>query len=103
MDCQRLFTILGSALYHNGVLLGSHFVHEDLIDVHLYCRQQGILHLFRSEPIRSMILWREVFPASCNRDTDKDSLFKVLDGRRYLLIVGSGKVPLFYFMLEERC
>lgn len=70
-------------------------MHGDLIDVHIFCRQQGLLHLSRTEPIRSMVLWREVYPYSCNRGvTNESALFKVPQGRRYLLIVGSRKVIL---------
>lgn len=93
MDCQRLFTIIGSALYHEGYLLSSHFVHEDLIDVHCYCKQQGLFQLSKTEPLRTLVHWKEVFPFSCNRGlADITSNFKFPDGKRYLLVVGSGKV-----------
>lgn len=93
MDCQRLFTIIGSALYHTGYLLGSHFVHGDLIDVHSYCKQQGLFQLSKTEPLRTLVHWKVVFPFSCNRGLqNNESHFKFPEGKRYLLVVGSGKV-----------
>ncbi|KAI4458438.1 protein inturned [Holotrichia oblita] len=104
LDCQRLFTILGSALYHSGYLLASHLIHGDLIDVHSFCRQQGLFHLSKTEPLRSLVLWREVFPFSCNRSIENpDSSYKIPDGRRYLLIIGSGKDLLAVIMEAGGC
>lgn len=92
MDCQRLYTVIGSCVYHSGYLLGSHFPNTDLKDVHSFCRQQGLLHLFRTESVRSFVLWREVYPSSCNRgQTDKPLIpgsYKLPKGRWFLLIVG---------------
>ncbi|KAK4883073.1 hypothetical protein RN001_006392 [Aquatica leii] len=102
LDCQRLFTIIGSALYHSGFLLSSHFAHEDLVDVHIFCRQHGLFHLSQTEPVRSLVLWREVFPSSCNRGLESESKF-VPEGRRYLLIVGTGKDLLIVIMEAGGC
>ncbi|KAJ8932887.1 hypothetical protein NQ314_014368 [Rhamnusium bicolor] len=89
LDCQRLFTILGSALYHSGYLLATHLIHEDLMDVHCFCKQQGLFHLSRTEPVKSLVLWKEVFPHSCRL---QNSNVKFPEGKRYLLVVGSAKV-----------
>ncbi|KAF5301487.1 hypothetical protein FQR65_LT08790 [Abscondita terminalis] len=102
LDCQRLFTIIGSALYHSGFLLNSHFVHEDLVDVHIYCRQHGLFYLSQTEPVRSLVLWKEVFPSSCNRGLEFEFNF-VPEGRRYLLVVGSGKDLLVVIMEAGGC
>lgn len=88
LDCQRLFTVLGSAYYHSGYLIYSHFIHNDLIDVHLYCSQQGLFHVSKIEPVKSLVHWREVYPSSCSKNLNS----KLMYGRRYLLVVGSGKV-----------
>lgn len=90
LDCQRLFTILGSALYHYGYLLISHLMYEDLIDVQIFCRQQGFFHLSQTEPVKTLLLWKEVFPHSCNRTAN--AKVKIPVGKRYLLLVGSRKV-----------
>lgn len=90
MDCQRLFTILGSALFHAGYLVATHLIHQDLVDVQSFCRQQGLFHLSRTEPIKCLVLWREVFPTSCRKV--ENATVHVPDGKRYLLLVGSAKV-----------
>ncbi|XP_023014515.2 inturned planar cell polarity protein [Leptinotarsa decemlineata] len=101
LDCQRLFTILGSALFHSGYLLATHFIHEDLIDVYCFCKLQGLFHLSRTEPVKSLVLWKEVFPYSCNRL--QNSNVKVPDGRRYLLVVESAKDLLAVLMEAGGC
>ncbi|XP_018331064.1 protein inturned [Agrilus planipennis] len=104
LDCQRLFTILGSALYHQGFLLTSHFVHDDLIDVTSFCKQQGLFYLSATEPLKCLVLWKEVFPSSCNRSLpNTESLFKVPEGKRYLLVVGGGKDLLAVLMEAGGC
>ncbi|CAH0559223.1 unnamed protein product [Brassicogethes aeneus] len=101
LDCQRLFTVLGSVIYHSGYLLASHLIHEDLVDVHCFCRQQGLLHLSRTEPVKSLVLWKEVFPNSCNKNKVENE--NVPDGRRYLLVVGSAKNLLAVIMEAGGC
>ncbi|XP_022920612.1 protein inturned [Onthophagus taurus] len=99
LDCQRLFTILGSALYHNGYLLASHFMHDDLKDIHSYCRQQNFFNLLETESVRSLIHWREVFPTSTNRAQTK----KLLDERCYILIIANNKDLLTVIMEAGGC
>ncbi|XP_050305773.1 protein inturned [Anthonomus grandis grandis] len=89
LDCQRLFTILGSALFHSGYLLHSHMTPDDLVDVFNFCRYQGIVHLAKTEPVKSLVLWREVFPRSCRPVSLEND--PMPEGRRYLLLVGTGK------------
>ncbi|KAF7272761.1 hypothetical protein GWI33_014470 [Rhynchophorus ferrugineus] len=96
LDCQRLFTILGSAIFHSGYLLASHLVYEDLVDVYNFCKHQGILHLSKTEPVKSLIMWREVYPKSCRSP-------HAIDGRRYLLVVGAGKDLLVTIMEAGGC
>ena len=90
MDCQRLYTILGSCLYHKSYLLASHLSHEDLIEVHSYLRQNGLLDLVENEPTKSLVVWRRVYPLPCNRGIQKDGEDQSCapDSKWYLLVVG---------------
>ncbi|KAG7201957.1 hypothetical protein KM043_004661 [Ampulex compressa] len=93
MDCQRLYTILGSCIYHKCYLLGSHLAHDDLIDVHSFLRQSGLLNVVNTEPVKNLIVWKKVYPLSCNRgriETDMQDLPLTPDGKWYLLVVGYG-------------
>ncbi|CAH1183286.1 unnamed protein product [Phaedon cochleariae] len=101
LDCQRLFTILGSALFHSGYLLASHFIHEDLVDVYCFCKIQGLFRLSKTEPVKSLVLWKEVFPHSCNKE--KNTRVKIPSGRRYLLVVESMKDLLAVIMEAGGC
>ncbi|XP_068082746.1 protein inturned isoform X2 [Anabrus simplex] len=104
--CQRLYTIIGSCLYHKGYLLASHLPRADLVDIHAFCRQQGLLHLGRSEPVRSLVLWREVYPASCGRgleDPSRVSLYQPPQGRWFLLAVGQDQEMLVVLLESGGC
>ncbi|XP_020718480.1 protein inturned isoform X1 [Bombus terrestris] len=92
MDCQRLYTILGSCIYHKHYLLGSHLTHSDLIEVESYLRQNCILNLINNEPVKSLVIWKKVYPSSCNRNDieNKNNQPFVLNGKWYLLVVGYG-------------
>nr|CAD7405854.1 unnamed protein product [Timema cristinae] len=109
---QRLYTIIGTCLYHKGYLLSSHLSKTDLVDVHTFCRQQGLLHLGRSEAVRSMVLWREVYPSSCNRGlSDQSSMhlstpvspYTLPQGRWFLLIVGQDQEMLVLLLESGGC
>nr|CAD7569003.1 unnamed protein product [Timema californicum] len=111
-NCQRLYTIIGTCLYHKGYLLSSHLSKTDLVDVHTFCRQQGLLHLGRSEAVRSMVLWREVYPSSCNRGlSDQSSMYlstpvspySLPQGRWFLLIVGQDQEMLVLLLESGGC
>ncbi|XP_046835061.1 protein inturned isoform X2 [Vespa crabro] len=91
MDCQRLYTILGSCIYHKCYLLGSHLPHEDLIEIHAFLRQNGLLNLVNTEPVKSLVIWKRVYPLSCNRgniETHSSNQPLVPNGKWFLLIVG---------------
>ncbi|XP_046747053.1 protein inturned [Diprion similis] len=107
MDCQRLYTILGSCLYHKDFLLGSHLPHQDLIEIHSFLRQKGLLNLIKNEPVKSLIVWKEVYPLSCNRghlqsDGENDKPF-VPNGRWFLLVVGFGNQLLAVLLESGGC
>ncbi|KAL1491563.1 hypothetical protein ABEB36_012140 [Hypothenemus hampei] len=87
LDCQRLFTILGSALFHSGYLLHSHLMDCDLVNIYNFCKFQGIIHLSRTEPVKSLVLWKEVF-LSNSTETSNNSQS---EERKYLLAIGNGK------------
>lgn len=94
MDCQRLYTILGSCIYHKCHLLGSHLSHEDLIDVHSFLRHNGLLNLTNQEQVKCLVLWKQIYPSSCNRgnvdNCDSEQLYINSDGKWFLLVVGYG-------------
>ncbi|GLH13237.1 Protein inturned [Gryllus bimaculatus] len=110
-DCQRLFTIIGSCMYHKGYLLASHLPRADLPDVHTMLRQRGLVPLLRSEPLQQLVVWHEVYPLSCSRGllSDKDSstglnsvatAYPSPVGRWFLLIVGQ-EWDLLIILLES--
>ncbi|XP_011494258.1 PREDICTED: protein inturned [Ceratosolen solmsi marchali] len=92
MECQRLYTIIGSCLYHRRHLLGSHLPAEDLIQIHSFLRRHGILHLINSEDVKSLVIWNKVYPSSSvNRKLQwQDESAYSLTYRWFLLIVGYG-------------
>ncbi|XP_025073421.1 protein inturned, partial [Pogonomyrmex barbatus] len=92
MDCQRLYTILGSCIYHKCHLLGSHLPHEDLIDVHSFLRHNGLLNLVNQEQVKCLVLWKQIYPSSCNRGNIEHSSDQILipNGKWFLLVVGYG-------------
>nr|CAD7599221.1 unnamed protein product [Timema genevievae] len=96
----------------SGYLLSSHLSKTDLVDVHTFCRQQGLLRLGRSEAVRSMVLWREVYPSSCNRGlSDQSSMYlstpvspyTLPQGRWFLLIVGQDQEMLVLLLESGGC
>ncbi|KAK3909822.1 Protein inturned [Frankliniella fusca] len=100
LDCQRLYTILGCCVYHKGYLLGSHLTHSDLLDVHSFCRQQGFLQLIKSESVRSLVAWREVYPSNTSKEQQSTrSAYAYPEGRWFLMIVGQ-KQDMLVTLLE---
>ncbi|XP_026273712.1 protein inturned [Frankliniella occidentalis] len=104
LDFQRLFTILGCCVYHKGYLLGSHLTHLDLLDVHAFCRQQGLVQLNQFESVRSLVIWREVYPSFLSKEqllarSDTLSAYTNPEGRWFLMIVGQ-KQDMLVTLLE---
>ncbi|XP_014204314.1 protein inturned [Copidosoma floridanum] len=92
LECQRLYTILGSCLYHRRYLLGSHLPTEDLTQVHSFLRRHGLINLMNSEQVKSLVLWKRIYPASCvNRKLlwEEENVYPLTD-KWFLLIVGYG-------------
>nr|XP_033322916.1 protein inturned isoform X1 [Megalopta genalis] len=93
MDCQRLYTILGSCIYHREYLLGSHLMHSDLIEVDSYLRHNCLLNLVTNEPVNNLVIWKKVYPSSCNcgsLDNGRSIQPLVPNGKWFLLVVGYG-------------
>lgn len=91
MECQRLYTILGSCLYHKRYLLESHLPAEDLVQINTFLRRQGLINLINNEQVKSLVIWKKIFPSSCvNRNKiDDNQIYSTID-KWFLLIVGYG-------------
>ena len=62
-DAPREFHILGSCLFHRGLLVSSHLSKVDTIDVLLWLKgNRNILSLSSKHPVRRIVAWKEVFP-----------------------------------------
>lgn len=93
MDCQRLYTIVGSCIYHKHYLLGSHLTHDDLIEINSYLRQNCLFNLITNEPVKSLVIWKKVYPSLYNRGNIENSRSTqplVPNGKWFLLVVGYG-------------
>lgn len=92
MDCQRLYTIVGSALFHKKYLLTSHLPAEDLVQINTFLRRNGTLNLLHSEQVKSLVIWKRIYPASRKQidaiRTPDPNIPN--DDKRYLLAVGYG-------------
>ena len=101
MDCQRLYTIIGSCLYHKSYLVGSHLPHDNLIQVHALLRQYGLLNLVTKESVKSLIIWKKVYPTFFKQEmaetTDGSSLFQ----RQWFLLVVGYQHDLLAVLLES--
>ncbi|KAF7993028.1 hypothetical protein HCN44_005809 [Aphidius gifuensis] len=87
MDCQRLYTILGSCIYHKSYLLSSHLPCDDLLDINSFLRLNGLLNLVENESIKSMVIWRKIYPTLINKLT-ADNKILTSNGKYFILIVG---------------
>uniref|UniRef100_A0A1B6LS24 Protein inturned n=1 Tax=Graphocephala atropunctata TaxID=36148 RepID=A0A1B6LS24_9HEMI len=103
-DCQRLYSIIGSCLFYKGYLLASHMTREDLMDTNAFCRHNGLLSLSRAESVRNVVVWKEVYPASCNRGLPTLTLTYFLpQGRWFLLLVGQEESLLAVLLESGGC
>lgn len=108
LDCQRLYTILGCCLYHKGYLLASHLTHTDLLDIHTFLRQEGLLQLNHSESVRSLVIWKEVYPLSVSRGlespvSDLPPAYVIPKGRWFIMIVGQKQDMLITILEAGGC
>ncbi|XP_014223988.1 protein inturned [Trichogramma pretiosum] len=92
LECQRLYTIIGSCYYHRRYLIGSHLPPEDLKQIQSFLRRNGLLNLIDKEQVKSLVVWKRVYPSSClNRkfSWNEDQVYPLVD-KWFLLIVGNG-------------
>ena len=59
-DLPREFTILGSCLFHRGMLVASHLPRDDMVDVALWIKFRKQLRLTSRLPFRRIVAWSEV-------------------------------------------
>jgi hypothetical protein len=79
-DLPREFHLLGSCLFHKGLLVASHLAVDQLSDVRLWCKTNRLLKLTRHQKLHRLVTWQEIFPDNQN-DTS-------LENRHFLLVVG---------------
>lgn len=96
----REFYILGSALYFRKYLISSHLSKADLLDVEAFLRTNGIYLLIENKPVRELIVWREIFPTSCNPNIATNIIPNPLS-RWFLTIVARNQLILAV-ILESR-
>jgi len=71
--------------------LSSHLNCEDHLDIHMFCLQNGLFHLFNSEYLERLIIFRRVYPSSIrSNSTFVGSVYTLPKAKWYLLIVGRG-------------
>ena len=77
-DLPREFVILGSCLFHRGMVVASHLPRDDMVDVALWVKFQKHLRLSHKLPFRRVVAWNQVH---LTRDPTS---------RTFLLVVGLG-------------
>ncbi|XP_034934477.1 protein inturned [Chelonus insularis] len=103
MDCERFFTFLGACIYHKSYLLASHLPHGDLMDVHAFLQVNGLLNLIENEPVKTMVIWKEVFPHSSNRGMENSALYDETNTKWFILVVGYETELLVAILESEGC
>ncbi|XP_033222182.1 protein inturned isoform X3 [Belonocnema kinseyi] len=101
MDCQRLYTIIGSCLYHKSYLLRSHLPHDNLIQVHAFLRQNGLLNLVTKESLKSLIVWKKVYPTFVKQEIVETTHGSSLFHRQWFLLVIGYQHDLLIVLLES--
>lgn len=97
---EKEYIAIGSCMYHKGYLLASHFSKDNLLNVHSFFRQNGLIQLFRSEPVESLVIWREVHPRSTDEEYLKNEFCLMPDSpvRWFLMIIGQVSDFGFFFL-----
>ena len=68
-DAPREFHILGSCLFHRGLLVSSHLSKTDTTDILLWLKvNRNILAVSAKHPIRRIVAWKEIFPSKRYND-----------------------------------
>lgn len=88
MNCQRLYTAIGSCLYHKSYLIGSHLPHDNLIKVNSFLRNYGLLNLVTNESLKALIIWKKVYPSLPAEEFINTKASTFPQNQYFLLIVG---------------
>jgi len=88
ISLQRSVTMTGSAVYCQGYLVGSTLSPRHLEQVGTYLKWNQILEISLRRRLRSLILWREIFPNTKS------------EHRSFIIVVGSGHI-LIAVLLES--
>ena len=91
-DLPREFGILGSCLYHRGMLVANHLPRDDMVDVTLWIKHQKLLRQTSTVPFRRVVAWNEI-SLTRNRNRQRpgsDSIRSEASQRTFLLVVGLG-------------
>jgi len=71
--------------------LSSHLNYEDNLDIHMFCLQNGLFHLLKSEYLERLIIFKRVYPSSVRSNSKfVGSVYTLPKSKWYLLIVGRG-------------
>ena len=80
-DAPREFHILGSCLFHRGLLVSSHLSKVDTTDILLWLKtNRNVLSLSSKHPVRRIVAWKEIFPTKRQKMKENDDVTN-----RYLL------------------
>ena len=71
-DGPREFHILGSCLFHRGLLVSTHLPKMDTVDVLLWLKTNGnILAMSSKHPVRRIVAWKEIYPTRHHKQRAK--------------------------------
>jgi len=87
-DAPREFNILGTCLFHQGLLVASHLCRDDMVDVFLWSKYNQILPLTKLHPVQQIVSWSEIYLTS--RSWPGSTHNPDPESRTFLLTVGLG-------------
>lgn len=88
-------------------MLASHLPGADILDIESFLILQGIPKLLESQSVKDLIIWREIFPKSCDRGlnatdpTEETKIYETPAGRWYLAVIARNQM-LMAVVLEHR-
>lgn len=98
LKSQREFFIIGSCLYYKTHLLATHLPPSDLRDIESFLRLNGIFKILEIHNVKDLIVWREIFPSSCELRNTKSP---PPQGRWFIAVVARSHMILTV-LLEHR-
>ena len=77
-DAPREFHILGSCLFHRGLLVSTHLSKTDTVDILLWLKaNRNILAVSSKHPVRRIVAWKEIYPSKqIHNDTTMNTMTK---------------------------